>query len=308
MAAVARYKARNSTEKLVLFLIANYADEEGSAFPSQERLAQDGSMDVRTVQRTLAALEACDPPAIARERRQRDNGSRTSDRITLLLGRPDRFSGRGEKQDDNLSGKAPAQSRGVPGAESPPEPVTDPLEPATRSANDIPENIRAWAASIWAESPDCGKRSSTSRAEVARALRAATESRGHNPALIAEALRRYYADPETTREKGRYAKGVHRMIENDRCLEWAPDSAEGLPGPRTDLPKPGTKAPADGGDSDIGTLEQPGPRRQRSWMEEWRESPFKWQPHVRGPAPGEAGCRVSAELQREFGAVPVEGA
>jgi uncharacterized protein YdaU (DUF1376 family) len=43
--------------------------------------------------------------------------------------------------------------------------------------------------------------------------------------------------------------------------------------------------------------------RQRKWMEEFVEGRFQWAP-LRGPKPGEPGCRVAPALQREFGVEP----
>jgi uncharacterized protein YdaU (DUF1376 family) len=43
--------------------------------------------------------------------------------------------------------------------------------------------------------------------------------------------------------------------------------------------------------------------QQRRWMAEHRDEPTWWRPE-RGPAPGEPGCRVTAEIQREFGVEP----
>jgi hypothetical protein len=45
--------------------------------------------------------------------------------------------------------------------------------------------------------------------------------------------------------------------------------------------------------------------QQRRWMTEFAEHPTWWRPD-RGPSPGEAGCRVSADIQREFGIEPAK--
>jgi hypothetical protein len=46
--------------------------------------------------------------------------------------------------------------------------------------------------------------------------------------------------------------------------------------------------------------------RQRLWMQDFRASPSQWREHERGRRPGEAGCRVSPEIQREFGIDPAK--
>lgn len=41
--------------------------------------------------------------------------------------------------------------------------------------------------------------------------------------------------------------------------------------------------------------------RQRLWMQDFRAYPAAWREHERGPKPGQPNCRVSPEIQREFG-------
>lgn len=48
---------------------------------------------------------------------------------------------------------------------------------------------------------------------------------------------------------------------------------------------------------------QPEDWRQRKWMEEFVEGRFAWSGQ-RGPEPGQPGCRVRPEIQREFGVEP----
>jgi len=46
-----------TTEKLLLLVIANYADEQGQAWPSVETLCRDTGMSRATIQRSLRKLE-----------------------------------------------------------------------------------------------------------------------------------------------------------------------------------------------------------------------------------------------------------
>lgn len=55
----------------------------------------------------------------------------------------------------------------------------------------------------------------------------------------------------------------------------------------------------------LGVLDPP-QRQQRVWCEDFREKPFQWKTHERGPRPGEQGCRISAAIQREYGFDPAE--
>lgn len=51
-------------------------------------------------------------------------------------------------------------------------------------------------------------------------------------------------------------------------------------------------------DAGLGFL-APSPERQRIWMQDYAAG-GQWKAHERGPAPGQPGCRVSAEIQRQF--------
>jgi hypothetical protein len=82
--------------KFVLVALADYADDEGSCYPGQERLATMTGQSVRTVRRQLANLEGLS--LITRKPRYNRSGHRTSDRYHLCLpdssttGQPDRRS------------------------------------------------------------------------------------------------------------------------------------------------------------------------------------------------------------------------
>ena len=45
------------TSKLILILLANYADEHNSCFPSRERISKLSNCDERTVRRSLKQLQ-----------------------------------------------------------------------------------------------------------------------------------------------------------------------------------------------------------------------------------------------------------
>jgi DNA-binding transcriptional regulator YhcF (GntR family) len=46
-----------TTEKLLLLVISNYADEQGRAWPSVETLARDTGMSRATIKRSMRKLE-----------------------------------------------------------------------------------------------------------------------------------------------------------------------------------------------------------------------------------------------------------
>ena len=75
------YAAGSVTEKVLLLVLANYANEFGVSWPSQKTLADQTALGERTVRRVLADMER--RSVIRRIVRRRGNGSRQSDMILL---------------------------------------------------------------------------------------------------------------------------------------------------------------------------------------------------------------------------------
>lgn len=75
------HRVQSVTEKVILLVLANYANEYGISWPSQRTLAENAACDERTVRRTLVRLEA--KGVIRRMSRRRGNGSRQSDMILM---------------------------------------------------------------------------------------------------------------------------------------------------------------------------------------------------------------------------------
>lgn len=75
------YAAGSVTEKVLLLVLANYANEFGVSWPSQKTLADQTVLSERTVRRVLADMER--RGVIRRIVRRRGNGSRQSDMILL---------------------------------------------------------------------------------------------------------------------------------------------------------------------------------------------------------------------------------
>lgn len=91
----------SASRKLVLLVLADYADEAWSCWPSQATIAEETELSVRQVRRILADLE--EAGIVRREQRRRDDGYRTSDRIFLTS--PDNLSP--EISPDMVSPKPP---------------------------------------------------------------------------------------------------------------------------------------------------------------------------------------------------------
>jgi hypothetical protein len=81
------FRVRSATEKAILLVLANYANEYGVSWPSQPTLAEQSACTDRTVRSVLQQLER--RGVVRRVPRRRGNGSRQSD-IILLAG----FAGR----------------------------------------------------------------------------------------------------------------------------------------------------------------------------------------------------------------------
>ena len=75
------YAAGSVTEKVILLVLANYANEYGISWPSQKTLADQTALGERTVRRVLADMDT--RGVIRRIPRRRGNGSRQSDMILL---------------------------------------------------------------------------------------------------------------------------------------------------------------------------------------------------------------------------------
>ncbi|QGY01851.1 helix-turn-helix domain-containing protein [Methylobacterium mesophilicum SR1.6/6] len=81
--AQSRTEITNAVHANTLIAVAIDCNRDGNCFPSQERLAKATRYSVRAVRNSLAWLE--DAGFLRREERRRQDGSRTSDRIFLIL-------------------------------------------------------------------------------------------------------------------------------------------------------------------------------------------------------------------------------
>lgn len=82
-----------SSAKFVLVAIANYADENGRCWPSQQRLANDTSLTERSIRSAIIALEELG--YVKRVERRRQDGSRAADLIEIIgmNSQPEKSSG-----------------------------------------------------------------------------------------------------------------------------------------------------------------------------------------------------------------------
>jgi len=74
-------KTGSSSTKSVLMALCSIVNDDGIGFPSQQRIADDSELSIRTVKRAMDDLEKAG--TISRERRYREGGYRTSDLIKV---------------------------------------------------------------------------------------------------------------------------------------------------------------------------------------------------------------------------------
>lgn len=267
-----RTVAGDSSAKLVLLAVANFSDEYGQCWPSQKRLGTMCDLSERSIRDALSRLE--ERGLISRAPRYREDGGRSSDLITL---RPPGGSAGGGDTPRKPEDTPPRQPGG--GAHPPGSAGLTTFEPSDSEPSIEPSNARAVAKAIWEDSPKAArKRSSPGQVETALI---AAKKRGKNLAAIRRAVSAYFADPDIAREDHAFAKGVHRVIQNDVWETWA--QGEGV-----------EHLPVD-----------PAFQRRvwRTWMEDWlKDQP--WDRSIRGPRPDEPGCTVAVEFMAEFGYTP----
>jgi hypothetical protein len=211
----------SASEKLLLLVLANFADEAMGCWPSHKRLADDTGLTQRTVLTLLKALE--DKKLISRTERLRADGSRTTDKITLhfsgeiISTRGETISGGGEIGDTGV-GKPTAGGGEIISPLTTFEPSTEPSkEPKRADARDL-------AKKIWEFQPKIGDKRRSTQPDVKRALDAAIK-RGGDPEDILARCRGYYALPASKKNGGEFAMGAERLLQADRWREFEPIAA-----------------------------------------------------------------------------------
>lgn len=293
---------------LALAIARRCGDEGGRCFAMQSTLASDTRLHPKTVARTLAEFEAMDPPLIKRVKHPPEaSGRRKADDIYLTLpavmipasgpAQPgSRVSKKGAKPGSPVSKamESCAPNRGV--QDSLEETIEETIEESVGFASDEPSDsvdLSIATATVWEAIGEHGKKRTT-RAKIQKALAAALKRRPKGVSEDAHlkrmfgGLRAYLASDEVRKDGGQFEKGTHRIFEGDAWEVWLGEDA-----------RPAGAPPID---PELGTMDAPGLKRQRLWMELDAQG-MTWDAE-RGPRPGLIGCRVSPELQREFGYEP----
>jgi predicted transcriptional regulator len=190
--------------KCLLLALANYADENGECWPSQERLARDTELTDRTVRTKLKLLEECG--LIRREHRCSDAGWRTSDYYRLYLGQSERFSGEAEAPTGN---PCIANRKSASGIEEPSEEPS--FTEAKASVRDLKTEL------VWRTCPGklvrLGMAASAARSNLGRWLKDA------DPDRVLEAVDA--ADRVGTQDSAAYITAALKPKESDWKREGA---------------------------------------------------------------------------------------
>jgi hypothetical protein len=271
----------SASEKLLLLVLANFADEGMACWPSHKRLADDTGLSQRSVLSLLKALE--EKRFITRAERKRPDGSRTSDKITLhfsgevISPRGETAAGGGEISDTGV-GKPTAGGGEIISPLTTFEPTTEPKDEPRRA------DPRDLAKTIWELQPKLnGKRRST-QPDVHRALTAALK-RGADGDEIVNACRGYYALPASRKQGGEFAMGAERLLQADRWREFEP-AAPVVLAPAQLFPDAEIRAAV------IGI-------KGEAWAASWLD-PCSWEPERRVIVPrnGLAAQRLRSEVMR----------
>lgn len=300
---------KTTTHLAVMLAIARRCgDENGVCFAKQATLGADARIHTKSVGRSVAELEKLG--LIRRVKGSTDgNGRRSTDHLYLTL-KPVTLPATGGS--DSVNAPFPPGSPPLPGEGAhdslpgnPGLPCKETLEEtpeeeggASRLSEDSgPVDYALAVEMIWRSASDQG-RARSSKPDLEDALRSAIKRRpkgvteeGHLRRILL-GIRAYLQTPDARKEEGSFQRGIHRIVTRDRWASF-------LDG---DTPIPADRLPVD---PQIGTDAEPGPDLQRLWAELAAQG-MPWN-EERGPRPGRAGCRISADIQREFGFTPWEG-
>lgn len=129
--------------KLVLLAIADHANDEGAAFPGQERLAAKCSLAPRTVRDSLAKLEQLDLLRVVRRGKKQTNLYQL-----YVIGGPPPLTLQTERQPTAAGDRRPTAGTDRRPTATPQEPPVEPsVEPSASAGAMLPAErwARAWA-------------------------------------------------------------------------------------------------------------------------------------------------------------------
>jgi hypothetical protein len=316
------------TRLVALAIARRCGDEHGVCFAKHTTIAADCPVHPKTVQRSIAELEALG--WITKVKRPpRADGSKQTDLIylslpavTLPANGPNEEGFKPSREIEELDGlSTPGSPESVSRGVVSPEPGSPGLPKKESLVEDNQsEDVRASEPTPFkAEEPDLDEvtgmiwtrvgakgRQRSSKAKVKKALGAALDRRPRGQDVwirleqILRGIHAYLQSSDATKDDGAFEHGAHRTLEGDVWESYLQDA-------------PGTQSWHAGGAmpnrSASGVAGEHGPEEvvseaqlHRLWMRLHQEG-RTWPPE-RGPQPGRVGCVVSPEIQREFGVEP----
>jgi hypothetical protein len=260
------------SEKLVLIMLANFANEDHQAWPSRKKIEDYTGLS----QRSIVAIKGklCALGYISSDIRTRPNGSHTSILYTLHIERWLQCDARptcaeiAEVPRKNCTGPM-RNLQGTYAAIAPPEPILEPILENISSDETPKADLSAIEEQIWGAATKT-MRVRSGKAKVAKAI--ANASRKITPLDLLAALKNYVATDKDVKA-GLGQPALDRWIREERWEHWTK---------RKEEPIDRSRFPED---------------FWRRRISEW-ERGGKW-PDGCGPAPDKPGCIV-ADL------VPVE--
>jgi hypothetical protein len=149
---------------------------------------------------------------------------------------------RGRKRDESVTKRDDVTPSVTERDEITPLPLspTSPEPPSSTNPNQVPPyspprqksdepDLKAVSEEIWQLQPVVGGKRRSTRPDVLKALRAAVERRGQDPARIVTACRTYYRLPDCRKDGGQFASGAAVILAEDRWRDFEPTARERPP-------------------------------------------------------------------------------
>lgn len=227
VAAAIELRGIPTTPKLILMLLANAHNKHSEkCFPDQQRLADEASVDVKTVARHLKWLE--DEGYIHRQTTHlgRGKGSETHFELRFLQRtfcpvQEDRPL-TGEIKTPQIREIDPSQTRG--------ENKKPESQPESQTGN---MSVGAAVKSIWEATPKSSRTRSSQKLLKTQIEKLMKQVSGER--LLA-GWEKYLADPKTQRDDFEFVPGVHRWFRDRKHEEWMPPEQDLLSGANDDAP------------------------------------------------------------------------
>ena len=195
-AAIGWAKAQNAPSmiaKAVLICLADYADDQGTAWPSVPKLAAEVQISDRTVQRALRVLE--EAGLLTVERHDRKDGGQTSNRYHLSMTPGDRVS------PPRCQAVTPPVTLVSPANRTPYEPLSPDGDKTPARQNDFDLFWAAYPAKVGKKAAERAWRSAKDRPSLPSLLEALDRYRRTKPAD------RDWCNPATWLNQGRWMDG-----------------------------------------------------------------------------------------------------